>query len=91
MQTCEGIFRAPQEGTYRFRTESNQSLRLVIDGKTVFELEPSGQDPGKAEGSLRLSAGDHQVQMTTYFKWGLYTGAVQVEGPGLALGATVGM
>ena len=91
VQTCEGIFRAPQEGTYRFRTESNQSLRLVIDGKTVFELEPSGQDPEKAEGSLRLSAGDHQVQMTTYFKWGLYTGAVQVEGPGLALGATVGM
>ncbi len=62
-----GKLNAPKEGEYTFSIAGDDGVRLLIDGKMVVEhdgLHPSTQIK---EAKVKLSAGDHAVQLE-YFQ-----------------------
>ena len=51
----EGTLRVPETGEYRFRAQATEGIRLLIDGKVVFERRGKGKHKG--ESKIQLSAG----------------------------------
>ena len=63
-----GVLTAPKEGEYKFWTTSDDGSRLFIDGKKV--VENGGIHPGQErDGKVKLSAGDHAIEVQ-YFDGG---------------------
>ena len=64
-----GRIEADVDGNYRFRTDSDNGIRLTLDGTTVIDNWTSHlatQD----EGTLRLTAGQHDIQLEYYDETG---------------------
>jgi cytochrome c len=63
-----GVLTAPVEGEYKFWTNSDDGSRLFIDGKKI--VENGGIHPAQdRDGKVKLSAGDHLIEVQ-YFDGG---------------------
>lgn len=63
----DGILRVPATANYTFYSQSDDGLRLIIDGTTVIDAwrDQKWQASGTA-GHMRLTAGDHSLRVEYY-------------------------
>lgn len=66
----EGDLTAPYSADYLFRIDADDGARVIIDGKTVAEVNGTGpMDGGRGkEGSIKLEAGPHKIRVE-YFEY----------------------
>jgi len=66
----EGFIRVPEDGLYNFTVRSDDGSRLVIDGRTVVELDVlCARDAWSGDGTIALKKGLHPVRID-YFQTG---------------------
>ena len=66
----EGDLNVRESGEYLFRLDADDGARVILDGKTVAEVNGTGpMDGGRAkEGSIHLTAGSHKIRVE-YFEY----------------------
>ena len=76
-----GTLSTPTEGEYRFWTRSDDGSRLFLDGKKV--VENGGIHPAQdRDGKVRLSAGEHAIEVVYFDGGGNTEFRVQWQAPG---------
>ena len=78
-----GFIHLPKEGEYRFFLGSDDGSRLTIDGEQII-LNDGVHPHTVKNGTARLSAGVHEVQVDYFEGGGEESLAVEVQGPGLS-------
>jgi len=77
-----GMIRIPAEGAYTFYLESDDGSRMFIGGKQVLE-NGGAHAMQEISGTLKLSAGDHQLKVE-YFEKDIDAGCkMSWKGPGI--------
>jgi mono/diheme cytochrome c family protein len=77
----EGVFRAERDGSYVFRTSSDDGSRLWVDGKQVVDndgVHPQSEKSGK----IKLTKGLHQVRVGYFQGGGEDVLEVEIQGGG---------
>ena len=72
----------PADGQYTFFTNSDDGSQLFIDGQMVVNNDGL-HAPVEKQGSIALTAGEHDIVVTVFEKTGGQSLAVQWSGPGI--------
>ena len=77
-----GWLHLPKDGDYRFWLGSDDGSRLIVDGKTIVDVD--GVHPHQThDGVARLTAGPHEVVVEYFQGGGEWTVELEVSGPSL--------
>ncbi len=80
----QGDLTAPETGDYFFRLGADDGARVILDGKTVAEVNGIGPMDGRAkEGSINLTAGVHKIRVEYFEYKGQEEIALAWRGPGI--------
>jgi hypothetical protein len=78
--SIRGVLEAGVSGTYWFNCETTKPVYLSIDGKKTLDIRTEGKIKARSY-QLKLSAGNHSIEMKTYFKSGQDIPPVYVTPP----------
>jgi len=80
----QGKLPVANDGTYSFRLDSDDGSRVVIDGKTVVEINSSGPMGRAQEGKAQLAKGDRAIRIEYYNQSGPHGISLAMAGPGIS-------
>jgi hypothetical protein len=78
-----GWVRAPRRGQYRFFTESDDGVRLWIDGRRLVDDWTAHATKENASEEIELEGGPHALRLEYFNAQGAATVRLRCQGPGL--------
>ncbi|MCY2966307.1 MAG: DUF1553 domain-containing protein [Planctomycetota bacterium] len=77
----EGSLQVPRDGEFKFKVQATEGVRLLVDGKPVFERRGKGKHRG--EGTARLTAGAVPIRVEYFNTVAQPTLRISWSGPGV--------
>ena len=78
-----GFLKIEKEGDYRFHLGSDDGSQLIIEGKSIVEVDGIHPHSVKSE-STKLTAGMHNIVVNYYEYGGEESLGLEIEGPGIS-------
>ena len=79
----KGRITAPNTGTYTFGLDSDDGSRVIVNGKSVVEINSNGGMGRGTSGKIKLEQGEHDIRIEYYNRGGPHGIKLGMKGPGL--------